>query len=279
MDKPICKIIAVLVFFAASVHTFAQTQRIILQVEPLTVRGASSQEGSALENLMFSYLSEKDLIIVKGKHKTANSSENPEVILPPDYIMNTSLSYNDNNYTFEIDISKLNHSEPVYKHISLHRSSSEIALSLRSIVDDAFKDKSSNIIGEIIPLQLSRDKILGLWKGDGGIELIRFLPDGKGFAFFSSGVNMMLSYNIGDNVLFVSQSSPNNERFYYPLPLPVAKRLAETADPMRWEFFLTENGQVLKGKRISTTAEFANYNNITIIKNNHTDSEWNKMPR
>jgi hypothetical protein len=126
---------------------------------------------------------------------------------------------------------------------------------------------------------MTRDKILGLWKADNGIELVRFLPDGKAFAFFSSGLNMMLKYTIENNILRIMQTAPNNERYYYPQPLPIAKKLAEEADPMRWELSLFEDGLLLKGKRIETIAQAENYTTIIIIKNTESETQWSKMPR
>jgi hypothetical protein len=63
---------------------------------------------------------------------------------------------------------------------------------------------------------------------------------------------MVLSYVIENNVLKITQVSPNSERFYYPLPQETARQLAAGAEPMSWELSLYQQGTMLAGVRLST---------------------------
>ncbi|GHV83378.1 hypothetical protein AGMMS50212_07180 [Spirochaetia bacterium] len=251
-------------------------EKLVFQFEPLTVQDVSTEEAHVIERLIQSYLSQKDGVMVRTK---GFDNDVPEVVPPPpDFIVNGSLSLKDDNYVLELGVSAYK-SLNVQRHISSYKSAGDMALSIRSIVEDTFITKKqiiteSNDNNE----DIRPERVLGLWRGDSGIEVVRFLPNGKAFAFFTSGVNMMLSYKIENNVLYVTQVSPNNERFYYPLPLPVAKKLASDAAPLRWELLLFDNGVSLRGTRFESTAEFETSENIRIVPA-ASHCEWSKMPR
>jgi hypothetical protein len=132
---------------------------------------------------------------------------------------------------------------------------------------------------ESLPLALNEGGVLGTWRGEPGIEMIRLLQTGRGIAIFSSGASMVLAWTINNNILTVRQISPNSERFYHPLPFVVAQRLAAEAAPMVWELRLYENGNILRGSKTSTGIRYEGNAVIELIPNEIRSTEWIKSPR
>jgi hypothetical protein len=260
----------------------AQEGRRVFKLQSFEAPGTSDEEVRLLETIIYSYFSD-----FSGKHDfvvlppdDGGVVDNVSIVPNPDYIVNCSLYPENDTYIFELIVSDV-YSREISRQTAKYKTTKDIALNMRNIVDAAF-EWNIDVDGEPEAPDaelISGEKILGLWHGDMGIKLVRILPDGKAFAFFASGVNMMLSYRIENNVLNLRQVSPNNENFYYPLPLPIAKVLAKEAEPMRWEFMLYENENLLKGNRIETTVEFEDYEKIVIRHNSIQKSEWNKLSR
>ncbi|MDR2802996.1 MAG: hypothetical protein LBB22_01740 [Treponema sp.] len=273
MKKAAISTLLMLIMF---VYLDAQDEKAIFKIQPLTVEGTSLEEARLLETLVYSYFSDKqDVIILPPDNALAGGSS-----LSPDYFVDISLYPEEDNRIFELVVSDAA-SRELSRQTARYKTTKDIALNLHNIVNAAFEWRGDFESPPETPDAelIIPEKIFGLWRGDTGIKLIRILPDGKAFAFFASGVNMMLSYKIENNTLNIRQISPNNENFYYPLPLPIAKILAKEAEPMRWEFMLYENENLLKGNRIETTIEFEDYEKIVIRHNSIRQSEWNKLPK
>ena len=280
-------LVSVLFMFTALVCLEAQDDRAVFKIQPLRAEGTSPEETRPLETLIYSYFSDKTDVVILLPDNVPESwteSDDPSDDISgenvPDYFIETSLYPENDNCVFELVV-RDSSSRELSRQTGRYKTTKDIALDMHNIVNSAFEWRDAS--GEeplppdaelIVP-----EKLFGLWAGDTGIKLIRILPDGKAFAFFSSGVNMMLSYKIDNNTLIITQNAPNNESFYYPLPLPIAKILAKEAEPMRWEFMLYENENLLRGSRIETTVEFEDYEKIVIRHNSIRNSEWNRLPR
>ncbi|MDR2660353.1 MAG: hypothetical protein LBC27_10290 [Spirochaetaceae bacterium] len=260
----------------------AQDEKAVFKIQPLAAEGSNPEEVRLLETLVYSYFSDKEDVIIlpPDEDMVFSGVEADELSMPePDYFVKISLYPENENCVFELIISDADSNE-LSRQTAKYKTTRDIALNMHNIVNMAFEWREDSDSPEAPDVELIiPEKIFGLWRGDTGIKLVRILPNGKAFAFFASGVNMMLSYNIENNTLNVKQVSPNNENFYYPLPLPIAKVLAREAEPMRWEFMLYENENLLKGNRIETTVEFEDYEKIVIRHNSVRKSEWNKLPR
>jgi hypothetical protein len=254
----------------------AQDEKAVFRIYPLEAEGTSLEDARLLETLIYSYFSDqKDVTILLP------DDTEPEPALPamPNYFVKSSLHPDENGYIFEIIIDDAS-SRELSRQTAKYRSAKDIALNMHNIVNAVFEWHD----GTDTPLALGTEpiddeNILGLWSGDIGIKFVRILPNGKAFAFFTSGVNMMLSYKIENNTLIISQVSKNNEKFYYPQPLSVAKVLVKEAEPMYWEFMLYENESLLKGNRIETTVEFEDHEKIVIRHNSVEESEWSRLSR
>ncbi|GHU43362.1 hypothetical protein FACS1894190_13780 [Spirochaetia bacterium] len=270
---------------------YPQMDRKILQFEPLAVHGASTEESRLIENLLKSYFDDhKEVLTLHSgikyeKLAPVAADDIPDVVsiaMPeqaPDYFVSSTLEQKDGLYTLELVV-RNSLQQPVFNHVSSYKSTGEMALSLRSVVDNAVLQREVPTIHDNdTPLVLTSENILGLWRGDTNVELVRILPGGKAFAFLKSGKNMQLTYAIENNILSLIQKSPNDERFYSPQPPPVAKKLAEQAEPLRWDLNLFENGSTLRGTRSETTAEYETYDNIRLLPGSTSTVAWSRMQR
>jgi hypothetical protein len=255
----------------------AQDEKAVFRIYPLKAEGTSLEDARLLETLIYSYFSDqKDVTILLP------DDAEPEPVLPamPNYFVKSSLHPDENGYIFEIIIDDAS-SRELSRQTAKYRSAKDIALNMHNIVNAAFDWRGGAENTSLAPgtEPMNYENILGLWSGDVGIKFVRILPNGKAFAFFTSGVNMMLSYKIENNTLIISQVSKNNENFYYPQPLSVAKVLAKEAEPMCWEFMLYENESLLKGNRVETAIEFEDHEKIVIRHNSMKESEWSRLSR
>ena len=280
-------LVYVLFTCSAFVCLQAQEDRGVFKIQPLQAEGTNQEETRLLEILIYSYFSDKTdvaILLPDNVPEIWSESHVPSDDISgenaPDYFIETSLYPENDNFVFELVVSDSS-SRELSRQTGRYKTMKDIALNIHNIVDAAFEWRSDS--GET-PLPpdaetIVPEKLFGLWRGDTGIKLIRILPGGKAFAFFASGVNMMLSYKIENNTLIITQISPNNENFYYPLPLPIAKILVKEAEPIQWEFMLYEDENLLRGSRTETTVEFEDYEKIVIRHNSISKSEWNRLPR
>ncbi|MDR2098376.1 MAG: hypothetical protein LBP37_07645 [Spirochaetaceae bacterium] len=265
----------------------AQDGKTVFKLQPLEADETSIEEARLLETIIYSYFSDfsdkRNFIILPPDGVASSDGIDPayfERAENPDYIVSCSLYPENDSHVFELVVSDAD-SHEISRQTAKYKTTKDIALNMHTIVSAAFEWQEVAGAEPKAPDAglINDENILGLWRGDMGIKLIRILPDGKAFAFFTSGVNMMLSYRIENNALNLSQISPNNENYYYPLPLPMAKVLAKEAEPIRWEFMLYENENLLKGNRIETTVEFEDYEKIVIRHNSIKKSEWNRLSK
>jgi hypothetical protein len=126
---------------------------------------------------------------------------------------------------------------------------------------------------------LTDEKIMGTWRGDAGLEIVRIQGGGTAMAILSSGAQMNFAYTIKDNTLNLIQTSPNRARFYHPMPFDVARELSSRAEPWRYELYLADNGAVLRGVKISTGVVYGDNGVVEFIPNSSRDAEWTKSAR
>jgi hypothetical protein len=278
----------------------AQDEKPVFLIAPIDAQGASTEDAHMLETLVYSYFADKNDVVIVPQGGITPTSVTPASGMSaggtllragePNYFVKCSLYREDDDRVFELVV-RDSWEREVSRSTTRHKTTKDIALNMRSIVNSAFQWKNvslgtadagkaeSPVPETTVPETLVPDKLFGLWGGDAGIKLVRILPDGKAFAFFDSGVNMMLSYKIENNTLSVRQVSPNSERFYYPLPLEAAKVLSKEAEPMRWELRLYSGGNLLSGSRVETVIDSEDYEKLIVRHNSVRKSEWNKLPR
>jgi len=243
------KIFAFLLCSFSFFHVDAQEAKPLILLNDFSTPGVSAEESRLIQDLFVSYLSEMGVLI-------SNLAQPPEPVTrgprPVDYSISGSIQPEQDGYVFLVEITNARTGE-THSASSAHKSTGELALNVRSIMETAFAEimdpkKTEQFSSEII----SESRIIGTWKGEPGITMINLQRGGRGVAFFASGAQMVLSYTIVENTLKIRQESPNSERFYSPLPLYAAIYLAKGAEPMVWELSLFQQGTVLSGIRQST---------------------------
>jgi hypothetical protein len=234
-----------LAFLACSAWT--EEQKPVIQLNPIFIEGMGSEESRFIESLLRSYLA--DIGVLDGSSFTSR---------PPDYTITGNIRLERDGHIFLLEITDARTGEQ-YTVTSVYKTTGELALKARSVLESAFSAGGLETEKKrAVPETVSENLVTGAWKGEAGIEMIRLQRGGRGVAVFSSGAQMVLSYTIENNTLKILQISPNQERFYYPLPQDIARQLAAAAGPVSWELSLYQQGSVLSGVKLSTGVRLEN---------------------
>jgi hypothetical protein len=248
------KLSVCILFVGLNLSCLFSQEKPLIKFNPLFIEGIGQEESLFIESLIQSYLSDIGILADPGDDAYSGETETADSARRlPDYTINGSIHLERDGCVFLLEISNIRTDE-TYSVSSVYKSTGELALKARSILETAFSPggKGPEKKPETLPEHMTENLIAGTWKGETGIEIIRLRHGGQGVAIFSSGAQMLLSYTIEDNTLKIWQISPNSERFYHPLPFNVAKQLAAGAEPMSWELSLYANGTVLGGLKLAT---------------------------
>jgi hypothetical protein len=116
------------------------------------------------------------------------------------------------------------------------------------------------------------------WRGDKGLETIRLYPNGTGIAFLSGGGTMRVRLSIEGKAIEVWQDQQNDPAMYRSpnWGFDTAQTIAKEARPMRWFFFLSEDGLALFGRKESVA-----YDGLTrSVDNGYVrDARWERLSR
>jgi hypothetical protein len=241
---------------------------------PLVVEGIGDEEAKNIESLFVSYL--EDIGFVTGWEEPGFETGNSGLSLPqtPLYSMTGRLRQTEYSRFMDLEITDERSGERYFFSCPF-RTPGELILQAHSALSRAFS--ADHKVPESVALERIRaEQVWGTWKSGGVIQMIRLEQNGTGMVLFSSGAVMRLRYIIEDDTLIVVQDSPNNERFYHPLPRNVARELAEKAEPMRWELLLSDRGMTLRGIVVFTEALYDG-NTLTGVNQGKTDAaEWQR---
>jgi hypothetical protein len=243
----------------------AQTRKPLIELNSLSAEGLGEEETRLLGHLIRSYLSDFGEVTgyfnssLRGASRPEGSrftdsspAGGPASGQAPDYILSGSIYLERDKIKFILEITNAGTQDTSVLTME-SQSIGELVLRARSLVETAFSAESGSFRPEEAGLSRpGEDMVMGTWRGEQGIEMIRLYDSGRGIAFFSSGVRMALAWNLSGGILRVEQRSPNTEGFYAHLPSRLAARLAEGAEPLRWELRLYGNGNVLRGERVFT---------------------------
>jgi hypothetical protein len=261
----------------------ADDNKPIIQLMPFTSQGIGSEEARFIEALIQSYITDIGEVVLYLDTSTSAISPLVEMEMEyarsPDYVLSGSINIDQDNRVLALEIQKTETGEKS-QYISVHKTTSELALKARSLVETAFAVAPEDSgLQEAPPENVSEARLLGTWRGDTGIELVSLQRGGTGRAILSSGIQMDLNYTIDGSLIRIIQASPNTERFYHPLPIAIAKELAARADPMMWVFSLYDNGTALRGIKTSTSVRYEGNTVLEVLPNTVREAEWIKSSR
>jgi hypothetical protein len=250
----------------------AEEHKPVIRLMPFFIEGMGQEESRLIEALIQSYLTDMGEVVLHSDSPAV--PQGMALSRRPDYILSGSITLDQESRILMMEIIKTDTGETSY-YSSIHKTTSDMVLKVRSLVETVFAVGSEEFNRE----PLSEEKVLGTWRGDGGIEIVRLHRGGTGMAILSSGSMMNLVYTIEDNALRVMQTSPNTERFYHPVPYEVAKELTARSEPWQWELSLYENGTILRGIKISTAVRYEENRVLQLIPGTIRKAEWIKSSR
>jgi hypothetical protein len=267
----------------------ADDNKPVIKLMPFTSQGIGIEEARFIESLIQSYITDIGEVILYFDTSVSalsplDTAEEPVLMgmdyaHPPDYILSGSINIDQDNRVLALEIQKTQTGETSL-YVSVHKTTSELALKARSLVESVFTVPVEPADPyETPPETVSEAKLLGTWRGDTGVEMVRLQRNGTGIAILSSGAQMSLSCMIEGNTVRITQTSPNTERFYHPLPFPIAKELAAYAEPMVWVFSLYDNGTALRGIKTATSVRYEGNTILEILPNTVREAEWIKSSR
>jgi hypothetical protein len=262
----------------------AEETKPVIKLNPLFIEGIGIEESRLIESLIQSYLSDIGEVIyyldttLAGDPFTDTGTILDSWTRIPDYTVTGTIHLERDSRIFALELLNTRTGQ-TYSFTSIYKTTGELVLKARSILESAFA--AGGFEGgkkqEAAPEGMSENRIVGTWRGEPGIEMIRLQRGGRGVAVFSSGAQMVLSYIIEGNTLRVWQISPNSERFYYPLPYETAKELAAGAEPMAWELSLYGGGTVLGGLKIATGVQLEGDRVVNLLPGGDVrEVEWTR---
>ncbi|MDR0878360.1 MAG: hypothetical protein LBN21_09920 [Treponema sp.] len=277
-----------LIFFLSLLPFFldAQESKPVIKMNPLFAQGIGLEESRFIESLVQSYLSDIGEVInyfdaaLPGISSDGGSVPDSWTRIP-DYTISGSIHLERDSRIFLLEIFNVKTGD-TYSVTSVYKSTGELALKTRSVLESAFAVGGffQEDTGQKAAEPITENSVVGTWRGEPGVEMIRLQRGGRGVAVFSSGAQMVLSYVIEDKTLYIWQISPNSERFYYPLPYNTAKQLAGGAEPIAWEMSLYQQGAVLEGIKIATAARMDGDRVAELIPGGDIQEvKWARSPR
>jgi len=280
----------VFAFLALSLAVSAQDARPIVAVLPFEAAGADPDETRTIEGLVQSYVSELQgfrLIstadrdrVLQEQEISAALSDSAKIgnLLSAHFLLAGSVGTIGEDRVLTIEVIKVSSGEKKSAS-SVHRSMSELALATRGLVQKIFAVEEARPSEDLSAEEIRTEDLVGSWRGDKGIELVKVFKGGKAIAVFSSGAQMELSYRIEGGTVRFTQTSANSIRYYSPVPYPVAKELVAAAQPMEWIFRLNADATILRGVKVSTGVRYERDRVLEILRDASRDAEWARASR
>jgi len=284
-------------FFVISLFSilsvYAQIRQPVLAILPFSAPKELQNEGLQIEKLVQSHITElhlfrliatndRDRLLSEWEFSVNDSltdvsnAQQLGNLLSADFLLQGTLGILGSSYILTLEVIKVKTGEKV-SFSSIEPNLDVLSANLKTLLLKAFMQQTDTVQtagAESQKAIRSETEILGTWRGDKGIELVRLLPGGTGQAIFTSGAKMDLRYAVKDGKLLVYQISPNTERYYHPLPYKVAHQLVSLAKPMRWIFSNLTSNMKLKGKKFSTAVRYEEEQLLEVIHDSERDAEW-----
>jgi hypothetical protein len=279
----------ILSFFLVSTLCFprlgADDSNPLIEFVPFAISGLGPEEARFISALIQSYLADIGEVAPRSDPSPDETGRAESYVLAagelrePDFILSGSITVDQDARILALQVVRTKTGETVY-HTSIHKTTTDLTLKVRSLVETVFSAGVNGPVPAEAPREtMTEGKILGTWRGDAGVEIVRLQRGGRGIAILSSGAQMNLIYRIEDNALRIFQISQNTERFYHPMPFIIARELSVRAEPWQYELFLYEDGTTLRGKKIFTDVKYDNARIIELLPGAVREAEWTKTSR
>lgn len=266
----------------------------VLGILPFESTDIQDDERQTIEYLIQSYVSRLEMFrlvrdsdrdkVLEELEFTLKSTDGTYTkageLLAADYLLSGAIGSLEDNWVLTLEVLKVKTGEK--KSVSnVYKSMSELALDSHVLVRQLFANKAlaseSPEVQSVRPIE--PESLYGLWQGDSGVEYVRILTGNRALAILSSGAQMELSYRIDGTQVVFTQTSANNLRYFYPAPYAIAVQLVEIAEPVRWEFSLSEDGKSLSGTKFGTAVRYERDTILEVYRGRSREAEWNKTTR
>jgi len=125
--------------------------------------------------------------------------------------------------------------------------------------------------------EVSMGDLVGVWKGDKGVESVRIKSDGTAVANLGGWNSMRLSIVIDNDQVIVRQDEPNSPKLYLnSFPYSLAVQVAELARPMRWVFSLSRDKKMLQGIKETSFFQIENGRILSTDNSYSRSAAWIK---
>jgi hypothetical protein len=257
----------------------------VIEFMPFAIDGLGPEEARFISALIQSYVADIGEVVRRYDPATEETGDadvsamTTETMREPDFILSGSITVEHDSRILSLKVVKTETGEMVY-HTSNHKTTTDLTLKVRSLVEAVFSAGINGAFGEEVRQEIiTEGKIVGTWRGDTGVEIVRLQRGGTGIAILSSGAQMNLVYRIENNTLRLFQISQNTERFYHPIPFTIARELSVRAEPWQYEFSLYEDGTALRGVKIFTDVVYDGARIMELLPGAVREAEWTKTSR
>lgn len=288
--------IVLAIFLLIFSYVYAQQQQFVIKIAKFTSDILSNEELTTLEKIVASYVAElgqfriidsrgQEIALTEIENSLAMGNSVQPQILSAHYIITMHIGKINQSYAITIDIVKTATGEKRTK-TEIVSSLNEILLTIRPMLYSLMGIQAVSTT-QSVPTEAAEynfkstiavSDIVGIWKGDRGIETVRLYGDKTGIVVLTSGKTFKVKYQIINDTLIVEQNQKNFPEMYVTqtITLATAKIIAQKARPQKWIFKLSESGQMLIGIKESIYVTGSG-NSITVDNTYVREAVWSKL--
>lgn len=287
-------------FFSLALFAFANDDdKRVVKIEHFTSDALTESELTTIETMVASFVvelhsfkvispdaSEKSLRELENAFNNGDTSKSVQT-LSSDYILSAHIGKIGDIFVFSMDNTKVVSGEKL--SVSENCASiNEIVLKARNLTRKLFGKEDTEYSEEATQTEIETveksfiniENLLGVWKGDKGLDSIRILRvDGSALALLSGGIAMKLKIEVSESAYIFTQDQANKPEFYLSQSIPYskAKIIAEKARAMKWTLSPSKDGKSLKGIKESVSISYNSDGSINVDNTYSREAVWYKL--
>lgn len=94
----------------------------------------------------------------------------------------------------------------------------------------------------------STEFLSGTWEGEDNINKIVIMRGGRGFVIFKNGASMNVKVSLEGKDIKIIQNGKSNASFFPELPRDIALKIALNAQPIHWDFIMSDENTLIGNK-------------------------------
>ncbi len=274
----------------------AQQQQFVIKIAKFTSDILSNEELTTLEKIVASYVAElgqfriidsrgQEIALTEIENSLAMGNSVQPQMLSAHYVITMHIGKINQSFAITIDIVKTATSEKRTK-TEIVSSLNEVLITIRPMLYSLMGIQAVSPT-QTMPTENGEYKfkpviavsdIVGVWKGDRGIETVRLYGDKTGIVVLTSGKTFKVKYQIVKDTLIVEQNQKNFPEMYVTqnITLATATIIAQKARPQKWIFKLSDSGQMLIGIKESIYVTGSG-TSVTVDNTYVREAVWSKL--